>query len=177
MKERQDLLLGAGPQIDQEVPAGNEIEPRERRVREQVLDREHHGFAQIAHHPVSLAFPRKKTGQARPGHSIRGFRSIKARAGKRDGLGIDIGCKNLKLGGALRSLDRFQKKHGERIDFFAGAAAGHPNAQRPVERLFLDHIRDNACRKRLERGGIAKELGYINEEVVTEVIDFRRIGF
>ena len=153
MKQRKDLLLGAGPQIDQKVPAGNEIEPRERRVGEQVLDREHHGFAQIAHHPVSFAFPRKKPGQALLAHSSRGFRSIKARAGKRDGMGIDIGRKDLKLDVVLRSLDRFQKKHGERIDFLAGAAAGHPNAQRPVERLFLDHIRDNACRKRLECGG------------------------
>ena len=64
MKQREDLVLRAGLQIDQHVPAGNHIEPREGRVRQKVLDRKNHGVAQIAHNAITVALACEEPAQA-----------------------------------------------------------------------------------------------------------------
>src|SRR5271166_4016647 len=107
MKQRENLLLRAGLQIDQHVPAGNQIEPRERWVRQEILDREDHGLAQIANNAKTAALVYKKPAQAFRAHLRLGLRSINAATCKSDCMGVHVRREDLKLDGALRSRDRF----------------------------------------------------------------------
>ena len=101
MKQRKDLILGAGLEIDQDVTAGNHIDPRKWRVGKQVLDRKHHRLAQLTHHAVAIALPQEKPGQALLAHLPGGLRSINSRPRKRDGMGVHVGREHLKLDIAL----------------------------------------------------------------------------
>ncbi len=102
MKQREDLLLRAGLQVDQHVPAGNQIEPRERRVCQEILDSEDHGVAQITHNAKTAALGDKKPAQAFRACYLRfALRSINACTRKSDRVGVHIGRKDLKLDGAL----------------------------------------------------------------------------
>ena len=116
--------MRAGLQIDQHVPAGNQIEPREGRVSQEIVDREGHSVAQIANNAKTATLLDKKPAQAFRAYLRFGLLSINACACKNDRVGVHVGCKDLKLDGALRSRNRFQKKDCKAISFLAGAAAG-----------------------------------------------------
>src|SRR6266699_1259562 len=58
-----DLLLQLAFEIDQDVPAGDQIDVRKRRVFEQIVDGEQNYIADLLTDPVVIALARKKTAQ------------------------------------------------------------------------------------------------------------------
>ena len=60
MEQGEDFGLGLGQEVDQQVPAGNEVEPRERRIGQHVMHRENDARAQLGRDPVAAIFPVKK---------------------------------------------------------------------------------------------------------------------
>ena len=65
MEQRDDLRLCFRAQVDQEVPAGNQVEPRERRVGQEVLYREDHRRAQLGSNLVAVVLLGKEACQPR----------------------------------------------------------------------------------------------------------------
>ena len=51
-----------------------------------------------------------------------------ANPGRTDGLGTEVGSKNLKMDVVVLLVLQFKQDHGNRIHFFAGGAGCHPNA-------------------------------------------------
>ena len=47
MEDRQHLPLRVGAEIDQQVPAGNQVHPRKRRIAQQAVRREHAKVARL----------------------------------------------------------------------------------------------------------------------------------
>ena len=64
MKHRQQFLLQLGAEVDQQVAAGEDVQPGERWVGEQVVRCEHHHFANFLADAVAIAFLDEEAGQA-----------------------------------------------------------------------------------------------------------------
>ena len=62
MEQRKGLLLNLAAQIDEKVTAADEIEAREWRIGDQIMDGEDDGRPQLARHPIALIFFSEKAG-------------------------------------------------------------------------------------------------------------------
>ena len=90
------FCLRFGAQIDQQVAAGDQIEARERRIGQHVLDREDDHPAQLGHHPVAMVLLGKEAGEPRRRHIRRDRFRVDALAGESDRILVDIGSEDLQ---------------------------------------------------------------------------------
>ena len=68
MEQREDFLLNLGAQIDEKVAAADQVEARERRIGDQIMDGEDDRRSQLARHPIALIFLGEEAGQPRRRH-------------------------------------------------------------------------------------------------------------
>ena len=118
MEDRGDFRLRFGAQEDQKVAARNEIETRERRVRQHVLHREHHAGAQLGRDPVGMIFSREKCGQSTGRNVGLDQLGIEAFTSARHRIRVDIAGEDLQFDVAFRGVDLLTKQHGEGIGLF-----------------------------------------------------------
>ena len=95
MEQFQELNLGVGPKVDEKIATGNQIEPGERRIFQDVLRGEDHHFASLLFDPVAILLLDEIAGETLgpniPRYSLR----VNAGAGGVDGVAVEIGGKNL----------------------------------------------------------------------------------
>ena len=93
--QRQELLLRLGIDVDQEVPAAEDVQLRERRIDEDVLRRKDHQVADLLLDPVAVALAHEKPRQPLGRHVRGDARGERALAGLLDGVMVDVGGKDL----------------------------------------------------------------------------------
>ena len=144
MEDGGDLRLRFGAQVDQKVAARNEVETRERRVRQHVLHREHDAGAQLGRHPVGMILPGEKRRQSTWRDVGLDRLGIEAVASDRHRVRVDVAGEDLQLDVALRDADLLAKQHGEGIGLFAGTAAGDPDPQRSIQIMIAHEVGNDA---------------------------------
>ena len=113
----------------------------------------------------------KEAGEPRRRHiGCNRFR-IASLAGESDRLLVDIGGENLQLDVPFRRRDLLEKEHGERIGLLAGAAAGNPDPQRPVQGVPVDEIGYDLVRQEFEGTRVAEEAGDVDQQVLGEELE------
>ena len=175
MEQREDLLLHLGTQVDQDVAAGYEVEARERRIGQKILRREYHRFAQLARHAVAMILLGEETIETRRRDILSDRLRIEPVTGDRDGIIVDVRCKDLQLHLSLRGFDLLKKEHGERVGLLARAAPGVPDADRSVDRLPADQFGNDALRQKSERLSVAEKSGDVDQHGLGEETDLFRI--
>ena len=112
MEDRDDLCLRFGLKIDQQIPARDQIEPRERRIGQHVLHGEDHRRAQFRQHPVAVIFLREKAGEPLRRYVCLDRFGIKTLSRAGDGVRIDIGGEDLQLDVSIGGGDLLAEEHG-----------------------------------------------------------------
>ena len=92
--QRQELLLRLDIEVDQQVPATEDVQLRKRRIDEDVLRRKDHQVADFFLDPVALALADKKPRQPLRRHVRGDARGKRAPAGLLDGVLVDVGGKD-----------------------------------------------------------------------------------
>ncbi len=96
VKERQELLLQLRGQVDEEVPADQDVELGEGRVHDDVLRGEDHHLADLLAHPVAALLLDEEPAQALR-RDVRGdVGRIDALAGLVDGVPVQVGGEDLE---------------------------------------------------------------------------------
>src|SRR5208283_5059843 len=168
MKKRQDFVLRLRLQIDEEIATANEVYVGKRRVRQNVVNREHDAVAQFVRHPILIIFFREESRQP-VRRNIRLDRIwIEPVARECDGVRIDVRRENLKAGRPLQLLESFEKQHGERIGLFTGAAARTPDADRPLVLLLIDEGGDDFIGQVIESGSAAEKLRNADQQILAQ---------
>ena len=93
---------------------------------------------------------------------------ITSLTGDSDRILVDIRGEDLQLHVPFRRRDFLENEHGEGICLLAGAAAGHPDPQRPVRRLPADEIGDHLLCEQLEGVRVAEEAGDVDQQILGE---------
>src|SRR5699024_8838696 len=96
-------------------------------------------------------------------------------AGCLEGLLINIGGKNLEFRQVAPTLSALIKQHRDGIGFFAGSAAGHPNAQLIIAVLIFKQFGNNFGLQRFKSFGIAKKAGDADQQIFKKFLYFLRI--
>ena len=176
IQDREDALLAEGLEVDEEIPAADEIEPVEGRIFENVVFRENHIFADGALDLVGIPLGCEIFFEEVRGDIRRDACGIDALAGDLEGIAIQIGRKDFEGHPGVAMLgDRLGNEDGDRVGFLSGGACGHPNPQLPIVGFF-----HQAGQDRLAQSGeslwIAEKRGHANEHVFGEILALGGVG-
>ena len=157
MNDREHPVLGVGLQIDQEIPATDQIQPVEGGILEDVVLGKNHPLAHGAADLEILALLGEVFLEQVRGDVRRDAGGINPLAGDLERVAVEVGGENL-VGQTLLAVlgDRLIHEHGDRVGFLAGGAGRHPDAQRAAME-FLHQPRQHGLAQPGERLGIAKK--------------------
>ena len=93
----QHMALRRAIEVDQQIPAADHIEPRERRVVQQVVHREQHRLARRTGHAKLVCVAVEEAAQPLGRHVLRDAFGIQAPARDGDRLLVDVGREYLQL--------------------------------------------------------------------------------
>ena len=171
VEQRQYLRLQIFVQIDQQVAAGDQVDPRKGRIAQHRMQRETHPVAQLRrdlHQRVAMC----GIGRAHLlGDVGQGADRIGAGAGDLDHLLVDVagehGEAGPQPGGAHFRIDQ----HRDGVGLLAGRAAGDPDAQL-LSVGGRDHRADRLFAQGLEHLGVAEEPRHVDQELVQQRLAF-----
>ena len=174
MEQLEHALLEPALEVDEEVPARDEVEVRERRVLEQAVRREQDRLAEPLGHAVAPGRPPEKAPQPLGAHV--GLDGLGVDPGPADGDGplAEVGGEHLDPGRGGQRRGVLGEQDGDRVRLLAGRAPGHPHADLVVEPLPLEQGGDDRRLEDLERVGVAEKVGDGDEEVVEQLARLAR---
>ena len=170
-----------GTEIDQQIPATDQVQVGKRRVLDDVL------FGEYAHFPdgfvnlISAVVAHEETAQPLLGNSRNFIRRVDAAARPVKGKIADIRGEDLdghlRNRGSLAPLiigpQKFEENHGQGINLLPSGAAGNPNPQRAVLGFpVLQETGKDFVAQSLECSFVAKKLGDVNQKVAVQGVEF-----
>ncbi len=173
MENPQHLGLQGGVEINQHIPAGDQIETQEWRVADQVVTREHDHVAQVLAGLMGLIDRAEMAFEQIRRHFAHRRRRIDAASGDVERLVVDVGGENLYavLGQAL--AEHIGEQHADRIRFLATRAPRDPDPDFTTGRLARADLL-NPAPKCLESFAIAEKRGNRNQDVARQQIELAR---
>ena len=127
VEDRNDLLLQNGTEINQHIPATDQIHAGEGRIAEDILAREDAHVANRLGNLIALGNFVKKAAQTNLGHLGRYALLVETGARPLDGTFAQVGTKNLDGHFDAQLREYFDQGDGMRIGLFSGGTAGHPD--------------------------------------------------
>jgi hypothetical protein len=178
VKSLENVVAHRMIEMDEHVPAHDDVEERKGGRREEVVDREFHAPLHVGHDAILLPlrleiFP----------PDLRG--DVLDLAGRIDSLARDCVCLFRHIGAVHleREIDAVgskvpQDENGETVCLLARRAAGAPNADRSRRRMKLprNYRRQDILRNGVEYFGIPEEFGDMNRNGIEELFDLPRIA-
>ncbi len=119
-------------EVDQEVPASDQIQFAEHRVPDDVLFGKSQPIANLSFNAVSAVLCDEELLQALLREVVGDARRVNTRTSQVDGLGVDVRGENLHWEILLQTVHELVKENRERVCFLARGAARNPNPQRAV---------------------------------------------
>ncbi len=160
-------VLRFGVEIHQSVAAYKQVQPRDRRVLNDVVDAENHAPTQFLreHILVSGRFEILLPQFWRNRLDILGRIHAVPRVRK----GFLVNVRGVNLDAVPGLFQRLGQHHGDRIGFLSRRAPDAPAPDLLVRRFSRDQARNHFRREKLPRIGVPKKLGDIDENGVEEM--------
>ena len=108
-----------------------------------------------------------------PGNSKR----IQTVAGRRDRIGVDVGCEYLQLGAHVGGIKIFLKQHGQRISLLPRATPHDPDTNRLSDLSVAHNARDDFGREEFEYVLIPEKGRDVDQQVRGQIINLLRVAF
>ena len=173
----QRALLGIDAQIDQEVAAGHQVDPREGRIRQEVVPREDHALPQLAAHQVPPIGSLEIALEELRRHLGRDAVGIAAGRGDLDVGRVDVGGEDLDPGPDPETVAGVERKDAQRIGLFPRGGGGRPEPQRRAALMGIAQQRLDHGHQRRERLRVAEEAGDRNQDLAAQHVHLGPVGF
>lgn len=174
VEQRHQPLLQRGAEIDHQVAARQDVEPRERRVEDDVVLREQHHLADALVDAVAAGLFGEEARQAIGRDVARDRRRVLAGAREGDRVGTEVGGKHLQLACALPGQRRHDlaEDHGQRVRLFARRTAHHPGTQAGVfGRPAGQQQGQNPFGQLLPHVGVTEEAGDADQQLLEQQLE------
>ena len=174
VKERQQFFLQLRGQVDQQVPAAQDVELGEGRIHDEVLrGKDHHlpdGLADL----VAALYLDEKPAQPFRRHIRGNVGRENGLAGFLDGVPVQVGGENLErsVPGRLELLQRLFEDDGQGISLLPGRAGGHPGPQRLAGRASGQQRRDDLFFQLFPRRRVAEKTRYPDQKFLEQQLQF-----
>jgi len=171
----QQPPLGVAIQIDEQVAARDEVEPRERGVAQGVVRREQYLLAQFAPDAVAAVLLREEPAQALVADVGRDRQRVHPLARDANRLLVQIRREDLHRRRRGQTRGVLGQQHRDRVRLLAGGARHDPRTQRAVGGLALEQ-RGNLALERGEALGVAEEVRDADQQVLQQRLGLPRPG-
>ena len=167
-------LLGCRLKVDQQVAAGDDIEPRERRILQDVLRGEDHEFPKFLLHAVEAVVLVEEPSQTlRRYFALDSVREDPGPGCPERPLG-HVGCEHLDIEPFARHLGRFGDEHGQTVCFLTGSTCRHPAPDFRTVRSLGDQRVEDFLPEDRPHFRVAEEPGHMDQQVVGQCGHFGR---
>ncbi len=178
VKSLQQHPARRGLEVAQQTPAANdEIEVREREMREHVMTGEYHRVAQVRLHSIAACVGREESSQARLRYGFLDGGRIKPDSRTVEQCFVTIAREHLnqrRRAAPPRFLEQLDRK-GVRL--LARGAIDGPNAQPSLsDRFQVEQPRQDLVLEPPTRLGPPEELRHVEQQILGERRRFRRVG-
>src|SRR5262249_27296856 len=167
-----DTRLEVAAEIDQQVAAGDQVDPGERGIPDHAVRREDAHVADVFVDRVADIVAGEKALQPRFGDVFQQRPRITSGARHHQRVIVDVGGEDLYFRRGPQRIEVLAHQDRDRIDLLAGGAAGHPYSHRVARALAFEDRRDHRLFEHLERAGIAEEIGDPDQQVAEQHRDF-----
>jgi hypothetical protein len=182
VEQLQQVAVHVAVQVDQQVAAADQVEPRKRRLLQQVVAGEQHVVAQGLAHLVLLGFAREITLQLQRWDRLGDGGRIQAGARDLDRMLVDVGSEDLPAAAAGRGggfVNGFAgigigQQHGQGVGFFAAGTGGHPGARWRASGRHQSG--QNQALQRIEGFAVAVKAGHPDQQVLAQGLHFDGIA-
>jgi hypothetical protein len=168
MEDRHQPALERLIEIDEHVPAHDEIELRERRIAGDVLAREDAHVAHRLMDAMGAVGLREEAAQALEGYVRDDVLAVSAGSRDVDGLLADVGGEDLEADVGGDFADVLQDRDRDRVHLLARGTAGDPDPNRGVAVRVIDDRREDDPLHRVVGLGIAEEARHRDQDVARE---------
>ena len=139
MEERHQLLLEIGAEVDEDIPARNQIELRERRIADEAVLGEDAHLAQlfdrleIGDSPgTGRRVAHEKACEAFGGYLVGDVRRVATTSGLGQHRGVEVGREDLRESSRFEAIEVLAQQNGDGVGLFARGATRDPDANRCV---------------------------------------------
>ena len=150
MKDREQILLQHGLEVNQQVPAADQIQTAEGRILKDVVLGEDDHRADLMIYHILGAPAREIPAEPADAHILDDVLPVDALAGKLHRVRVQIGRKDLDIPPDVELLHHLGEQNRQRIGFLAGGAARAPDADLFRGLAFLHDLRDDPRLQHLE---------------------------
>lgn len=167
MKGVEHPRLRVAVQVDEQVAARDQVEPRKGRVAQHIVHGKKHGLAQLAPCTVAAVLLDEEAAQPVFAHIGHDGRRVDAFARHADRVVIEVGGKHLQRRRGVEHARVLGEQHGHRIRLFARGAARHPHAHGVRPGLAFEQTRYVRLQRR-KALAVAEKVGHADEQVLQQ---------
>ena len=172
----ENVALTLGIEIHQRVAADDQVEVRDRRIAHQVMPAEDHTVAQVAVEAKAAVYTVKVFLTQVFGHRLNVALVVGGGARLVKGVLIHVGGINLDALAELFGSHLLAQEHGQGVSFFAGGAAGAPEAKLRRWAALAYHRRQHVFGEVVPRFSIAEKRGDVDQDCVKKRDKLVRVG-
>ncbi len=177
VKDGKDPALQGRVEVNEDVPARDEVDLGERRIVDEALRREDHHLAHLFLHPVTARRGGEEGLQPLGRGDVLGdVRGEDPAARDMDRVLVDVGGEDLDRQEAPARDHVLADEDRQRVGLLAAGAAGAPHAQGLTVRLAVDELGERTAGQVGKDIRIAKKCRHADEELVEERRDLGGIG-
>ena len=177
VEQRHHPLLHAGLEVDEHVPAADQVHAAERRIPGQVVPREDAHVADGLEDLVAAVPLAEEPAQAFGRDVLCAVRQVASRARLLERALGQIGAEDLEGWARLQLACRLEQADHERVDLLAGGATRHPHPHGRSLRPVPHQARQELLAQHFIGGGVAEEGRDRDEAVFVERSDLVRVAF
>ena len=175
MEQREQPFLRGGFHIDEQVATGGKIQLGERRVLQNILQREDDQLAYLLLDAVAALLLEEEAREPLRAHVARDAVRVKSGARGLDGGVIQIRPENLHGKMFFQLVHAFLQEHRQRIHLLARRTARHPHAHRGVVRPRAQQLGHDGFGQQVEGFRVAEKAGHADEQVFEQQLQLVRI--
>ncbi len=169
-------LLEHRVEVDQQVPAGDQIEMGEGRIGDRVVPREDHHVPDCLADPVPAVRFHEESPQPCGGDILLDRLGVKPRPGFVDAGMTQVTRKDLHRDRAALVGGEFGERNRDRIGLLPGGTPQYPDPDREVAGTIPDQLRKDLLLEQLEALRIAKETRDIDQNILEQCFGFEGIS-
>src|SRR5262249_18122850 len=142
------LLLRVRLEVDEQVPARDQVELRIRRIANQVVRREDDRLAQGVRNLIAVGLPAEEPIETFPAEADELFLRIQPRTGNLERRLVDVGREDLQIERTAPRRELLVQEDRDRVRLLAGGAARNPDADLVGRFGVLDDVWNDALLER-----------------------------
>ena len=168
VEDGEEIALQNILEIDQQVPAADQVQLPEWRILEHVVLREDDHLADLVPHDVAVALAAEIARQPPRRHILDDVVAVDAPSGRGYGVAVQVGGKYFDISLDAELLHHLREQDRDGIGFFACGAPRHPDADLLRGRRALDDVVDHSVLQHVKIVRIPEKARHADEELLGE---------